>query len=112
MSLRLLAGLLVLGSFALIRGSMPTPTAQAAEKLPVHPRWEYKALRLEANQCVYENQIATALNAAGQDGWELVGYERLPGFPSDANGTLLIRPAATGAGRDHTRRQPILFKEQ
>ncbi|MGZ4859880.1 MAG: hypothetical protein ACXV8X_08835 [Candidatus Angelobacter sp.] len=102
MSLRLLVGSLVLGSIALIRGFMPAPAAQAAEKPPVRPKWEYKALRLEASQCVYENQIATALNTAGQDGWELVGYERLAGFPNDASGTLLIRPAATGQGRDRT----------
>ena len=102
MSLRLLVGSLVLSSFALIQGLMPAPAAQVAEKPPVRPKWEYKALRLEASQCVYENQIATALNSAGQDGWELVGYERLTAFPSDANGTLLIRPAATGQGRDHT----------
>ncbi|HEY4677677.1 MAG TPA: hypothetical protein VIJ01_10970 [Candidatus Angelobacter sp.] len=101
MPLRLLVGSLVLGSIALIRGFMPTPAAQADEKLSV-PKWEYKALRLEASQCVYENQIATALNTAGQDGWELVGYERLAGIPNDASGTLLIRPAATGQGREHT----------
>jgi hypothetical protein len=81
---------------------MPAPAAQANEKPPVRPKWEYKALRLEASQCAYENQIATALNAVGQEGWELVGYERFAGFPNDANGTLLIRPAATGQGRDHT----------
>jgi hypothetical protein len=102
MSLRLLVGSLVLSSFALIQGLMPAPAAQVAEKPPVRPKWENKALRLESSQCAYENQIATALNAAGQDGWELVGYERLPGFPTDANGTLLIRPAATGQGRDDT----------
>jgi hypothetical protein len=102
MSLRLLVGSLVLSSFALIRGLMPAPAAQVAEKPPVRPKWEYKALRLEPSQCVYENQIAVALNTVGQDGWELVGYERLAGFPNDANGTLLIRPAATGQGRDHT----------
>lgn len=102
MSLRLLVGSLVLGSIALIRGFMPVTAAQATEKPLVRPKWEYKALRLEASQCAYENQIATALNAAGQDGWKLVGYERFAGFPNDANGTLLIRPAATGQGRDHT----------
>lgn len=102
MLLRLLVGSLVLGSIALVRGLMPAPAAQAAEKPPVRPKWEYKALRLEASQCVYENQIANALNSAGQDGWELVGYERLAGFPNEASGTLLIRPAATGQGRDHT----------
>ncbi len=102
MSLRLLAGALLLGSFAMIRAFMPVPTAQATEKQPVHPKWEYKAVKLEATQCVLENQLATALNFAGDEGWELVGYERWAGIPKDAEGTLLIRPAATGPGRDHT----------
>lgn len=102
MSLRLLVGSLVLSCFALIRGLMPASAAQPAENPPARPKWEYKALRLESRQCLYEDQIATALNTAGQDGWELVGYERLAGFPNEANGTLLIRPAATGQGRDRT----------
>jgi hypothetical protein len=102
MSLRLLVGSLVLGSIALIQGFMPATSAQATEKPPSRPKWEYKTLRIEARQCVYENKIATALNTAGQEGWELVGYERLAEFPNDATGTLLIRPAATGQGRDHT----------
>ena len=99
MSLRLLLGSLLLGSIALIRGFMPA-AEQATDKPPVRPKWEYKALRLEANQCAFESQIASALNSAGEEGWELVGYDRLAGFPTDANGTLLIRPAATGPGRD------------
>jgi hypothetical protein len=103
MSLRLLAASLVLGSFALMRGLLPAPAAQAPQGQPVAPKWEYKALRLDANQCSYENQVATSLNSAGEEGWELVSYERLSGtFPKDADGTLLIRPAATGPGREHS----------
>lgn len=102
MSLRLLVGSLVLSAFALIRGFMPAPTEQAIDKPLAHPKWEYKALKLEASQCAYENQITATLNTAGEDGWELVGYERMVAFPNEANGTLLIRPAATGSGRDHT----------
>jgi hypothetical protein len=102
MSLRLLVGSLVLSVFALIRGFMPAPAEQAIDKPLVRPKWEYKTLRIEARQCAYENEIATALNTAGQEGWELVGYERMVAFPNEANGTLLIRPAATGSGRDHT----------
>jgi hypothetical protein len=102
MSLRLLVGSLVLGSIALIQGFMPATATQATEKPPSRPKWEYKTLRIEARQCAYENEIATALNTAGQEGWELVGYERMVAFPNEANGTLLIRPAATGSGRDHT----------
>jgi hypothetical protein len=37
---------------------------------------------------------------SGQQGWELVNYERLSlSFPRDAEGTLLIKPAATGPGK-------------
>ena len=33
----------------------------------------------------------------------MVSYERLSNlFPKDAEGTLLIRPAATGLGKEHT----------
>jgi hypothetical protein len=81
---------------------MPTSAEQTIDKPPVRLKWEYKALKLEASQCAYENQITTALNTLGEDGWELVGYERMVAFPNEANGTLLIRPAATGSGRDHT----------
>ena len=103
MSLRLLVGSLFLGSFALMRCFVPAQFVQTAEKQTISPRWEYKALKLEANQCSYENQIATSLNAAGEEGWELVSYERLSiTFPKDAEGTLLIRPAATGLGKEHT----------
>jgi hypothetical protein len=103
MSLRVLAGSLLLGSFALMRGFMPFQAAQSPQGQPVGPKWEYKALKLEANQCSVETQVTTSLNLAGEEGWELVGYERLSAtFPKDAEGTLLIRPAATGPGREHT----------
>jgi len=47
--------------------------------------------------------VANSLNAAGDEGWELVSYERLSNmFPKDAEGTLLIRPAASGPGREHS----------
>jgi hypothetical protein len=87
MYLRLLVGSLVLGSIALIQGFMPATAVQATEKPPSRPKWEYKTLRIEARQCAYENEIATALNTAGQEGWELVGYERMVAFPNEANGT-------------------------
>ncbi|MBZ5507613.1 MAG: hypothetical protein LAO78_19300 [Acidobacteriia bacterium] len=103
MSLRLLAGSLLLGSFALMKGFMPFSALQTPEKQTIAPKWEYKALKLEANQCSYENQVATSLNSAGEEGWELISYERLSiTFPKDAEGTLLIKPAATGPGREHT----------
>lgn len=103
MSLRLLAGSLLLGSFALIRGLMPFQSLQAAEKPTLGPKWEYKALKLDASQCSVEAMVANSLNATGEEGWELVSYERLSNlFPKDAEGTLLIRPAASGPGREHS----------
>jgi len=103
MSLRLLAGSLLLGSFALIRGLMPFQSTQATEKPPFGPKWEYKALKLDARECSVEGLVANSLNVIGEEGWELVSYERLSNlFPKDAEGTLLIRPAATGPGREHT----------
>ena len=103
MSLRLLAGSLLLASFALIRGLMPFQSSQATEKPPFGPKWEYKALKLDASQCSVEGLVANSLNVIGEEGWELVSYERLANlFPKDAEGTLLIRPAASGPGREHT----------
>ena len=103
MSLRLLAGSLLLGSFALMRGFMPFQAAQTPEKPTIAPRWEYKAIKLDATQCSVEGLVANSLNASGDEGWELVSYERLSNlFPKEAEGTLLIRPAATGPGKEHT----------
>jgi len=100
MSLRLLIGSLLLGVFALMRASMPFAAAQASEKQTLAPIWEYKVFKLDANQCSFEDQVAASLNKAGEEGWELISYERLTAaFPRDAEGTLLIRPAATGPGR-------------
>jgi hypothetical protein len=102
MSLRLLAGSLLLGSFALIAGFMPSQSIQTPEKPLARSKWEYKALKLDANQCAFENQITTSLNSVGDEGWELVGYERLSAaFPQSAEGTLLMQPAATGVGRQN-----------
>jgi|SRR6185312_3238011 hypothetical protein len=103
MSLRLLAGSLLLGSFALVRGFMPFQSSQETEKPYLGPKWEYKALKLDARECSIEPLVANSLSAAGEQGWELVSYERLSNlFPKDAEGTLLIRPAANGPGREHT----------
>jgi hypothetical protein len=103
MSLRLLAASLLLGSFALMKGFMPFHAVQAPQGQAIGPRWEYKAINLDAIQCPNESLVTHSLNAAGNDSWELVSYERLSNlFPKDAEGTLLIRPAATGPGKEHT----------
>ena len=82
---------------------MPFQSSQAPEKPTLGPKWEYKALKLDASQCSVEALVANSLNVTGEEGWELVSYERLSNlFPKDAEGTLLIRPAAVGPGREHT----------
>ena len=103
MSPRMLTCSLILSVFALLRGSMPIPAAQATEYQMNRPKWEYKVIKLDEHQCSSENQLATSLNSSGQEGWELISYERLSlAYPRDAEGTLLLRPAATGQGRDHS----------
>jgi hypothetical protein len=61
------------------------------------PRWEYRVLKGGVNQCSSEGWLAGALNTLGQEGWELVGIQQSPSsFPTDAQGQLLIAPAAVG----------------
>ncbi|HEY2360437.1 MAG TPA: hypothetical protein VGK36_04940 [Candidatus Angelobacter sp.] len=103
MVLRFLAGSLLLGAFVLARALLQVPASPTPENYTNHPKWEYKALKLDATQCSVEGLVSHSLNAAGDEGWELVSYERLSNlFPKDAEGTLLIRPAATGKGLEHT----------
>ena len=101
MSLRLLGCsllLIALGAFK-IQTSRTAPPEQKPETLP---KWEYNVVKLEANQCA--SGLGILLDTAGRDGWDLVTYERfapppVPLFPTEAQGTLLISPAATGSGR-------------
>jgi hypothetical protein len=60
-------------------------------------RWEYKVLRTDGNVCASE----AAFNSLGQQGWELVAQNHLVApVPKEAEGTLLIVPAATGPNKD------------
>ncbi len=100
MPLRMLGCALLLMVFAAFGPSMTPQTEQDQDEPATEPRWEYKVVKLESFQCTSEPALATALNIIGQKGWELVNYERVPvPFPKDAEGTLLIRPAATGPGK-------------
>jgi hypothetical protein len=100
MPLRTLGCALLLMAFAAFRPSGTPQTEQGQEERATEPRWEYKVVKVEPRTCSSEQMLAIALNAAGQKGWELVSYERVsPTFPNDAEGTLLIRPAATGPGK-------------
>ena len=99
MSLRLLGYSLFLIALTPFKIPGAAPVEQGTESQPIIPKWEYKVLRFDAGQCSSEAALAGPLNSLGREGWELVAHERLsPPYPNDAQGTLLIRPAATGPG--------------
>ena len=101
MYLRLLGCALLLISLAAFK--VQTARSAQSEAKSAIPKWEYRVTKLEAEQCGAD--LIPTLASAGNDGWELVTFERLllhtPAFPTDAQGTLLIKPAATGAGREN-----------
>jgi hypothetical protein len=97
MSLRLFAASLLLVVVAVFAFSMIAPSQQPAASPATGVRWEYKVIRTEGNLCASE----PALNNVGAQGWELVAYDRLSAsFPKDAEGSLLIVPAAIGPNKD------------
>lgn len=78
-------------------------TQQSSENPPNLTKWEYKVAKLEANPCASDNEVTSLLNSLGQQGWALISYERVPpAFPRDAEGSLLIAPAATGPSKGVT----------
>ncbi|HEY6306837.1 MAG TPA: hypothetical protein VI488_10325 [Candidatus Angelobacter sp.] len=100
MPLRMLGCALLLVVVAAFKLPTPSQTGQDQEETTTEPRWEYKVVRLDQTHCTYEQPMATALNDIGRKGWELMSYERLsPAFPKEADGTILIKPAATGPGK-------------
>ena len=97
MSVRLLGLSLLLIAISVFKIPAVVTGQQAAANPPANPRWEYKVIKVDSGQCSSEQWLAGALNSLGKDGWELVGHQQVtPLVPSDAQGTLLIRPAATG----------------
>src|SRR5260370_12612541 len=97
MSIRLLSCAMGLLMFPGAGLPMSPAVGQGREDSPVGAKWEYKVVRFEAGPCSSENELALSMNSAGQQGWELVSYERMsPSFPRDAEGTLLMWLAATG----------------
>ena len=100
MSLRMLGCLLLLVLLAAFTFPMIAPTQQPPDDKPQWLKWEYRVIKLDASSCSSENEVTTALNTAGQQGWELISYEQAaPQFPRNADGALLIAPAATGPSR-------------
>jgi len=100
MSLRIVGSLLLLTLIAALRLPITSAGGQESEGHSNNAMWEYNVVRLDPGRCTSEEVLTSTLNAMGLKGWELVSYERLtPVFPN-ADGTILMRPAATGAGRD------------
>jgi hypothetical protein len=92
--------LLLAGVAAWIPKAVPY-ASQTKEGAAGITKWEYKVMRVPAGQCSGENDLNAALDANGRLGWEMVNFERItppPEFPKEAQGSLLIRPAATGPG--------------
>jgi hypothetical protein len=103
MSLRLLSCSLLLVALAVFTHPLASQNGQGTQNSTPPPKWEYKLFKVDVNQCALENELTTSLNLIGLEGWELVNYERLSSsFPKDADGTLLLRPAATGHGAETT----------
>ena len=101
MSLRLLGCSLLL--ISLVAFKFQTARSAPPEVRPEPLKWEYRVTRLEGEQCAAN--LNPTLASSGSEGWELVSFERLllkePAFPTDAQGSLLIKPAATGSGREN-----------
>lgn len=92
--------LLAIGVFAL---AMNARSQQSQDEAGRRTKWEYKVVGLEGSPCSQDGQVLASLNSLGQEGWELVSYEQAaPSFPKDAEGTLLIAPAATSPSQDTT----------
>jgi hypothetical protein len=102
MSLRILGSLLLLTVFTAFRMPVGSVSGQEPQTPPPYngPKWEYNVVRLGPSNCTSEGSLNGILNELGLRGWELVSYEPLSPPFTNADGTILIRPAATGAGRD------------
>jgi len=75
------------------------PSQKPSENPSNRIRWEYRAVNVDYNRCSTDRDLTAGLNLLGQDGWELASFERIPPpFPTEAEGSLLIKPAATAAG--------------
>lgn len=101
MSLRLLGAALMLVALAFWKAPAISGSQEQKVASP-GPRWEYKVIRLDSTRCSNEGGETTLFNEAGRDGWELVNYVVTAiSLPHDTEGSLLIRPAATGPGKQN-----------
>ena len=99
MSSRLLGCVLLLIVFVAFKFPTSVPSQQPPQNPNPLIKWEYRVFNADHNNCSSENYLTGALDRLGQDGWELVSYQRTPTpFPSESEGEMLIRPVATGPG--------------
>ena len=99
MSSRLVGCVLLLIVFVAFKFPTSVPSQQPPQNPAALIKWEYRVFNADAVNCSSENYLTGALDRLGQDGWELVSYQRTPTpFPSDFEGEMLIRAAATGPG--------------
>src|SRR5215470_15962761 len=99
MSSRLVGCVLLLIVFVAFKFPTSVPSQQPPQTPNALIKWEYRVFNAEHNNCALENYLTGALNRLGQDGWELVSYQRTSTpFPSEAEGEILFKGAATGAG--------------
>jgi hypothetical protein len=102
MSLRVLGCLVLIFTVIALKPPL-TPAAGQGTQAASEPVWEYRVVPLDPSRCTSEEAMMATLNANGRQGWELVGYQAAPlVFPRDVEGSILMRPAATGAGKDVT----------
>jgi len=100
MSLRILGGLVLVFAVVALRAPL-TPAVGQGTQPAAEPVWEYRVVNLDSRACISEDAMTATLNANGRQGWELVGYQTGPGqLPNEVGGSILMRPAATGAGKD------------
>lgn len=99
--MRILTLLLTVAAVAFWNVPRKQTANQANQQDAVEPKWEYRVLTLDSRQCAADEAVSASLNSYGSQGWELasVSQQAAP-FPSQAKGEILLRPAATGAGKD------------
>lgn len=100
--MRLLGCLLMVVAIAVLKLPLQQATRQT-EEAATEPRWEYRVLTMDLGWCANNDSVNGMLNDYGKKGWELVSFQQTPAlttFPQESHGTILIRPASTGYGKE------------
>lgn len=110
MSLRILGFLLLVVLVLALRTPLTSAAGQGTQASD-EPVWQYHVVNVDSRTCNSEEAMAATLNANGRQGWELVGYQAGPlQMPDAVDGSILMRPAATGAGKDVSPQLADSFK--